>query len=215
MALPWQVELWITGNYDEVVAERLAAVARGATKAARKILKRGKDRLRADTRRGFADGARLANTWRGTVYPNVPGVYSTQPAVVLFSAAPVLAMAFEAGARIRAANGSEYICVPTENAPKPTQRRVGERTGRDWLARARQSYPEMEFIPVQAGRFGLLAVKRKAANGEEELLVLFLCVRDSRLRKRMNFRRIFRDLEAEWPRLYEAEVTRELRATID
>lgn len=215
MAIPWQLELWIRGDYEETVAERMAAIARGATRAARKMNKRGKDMLRADTRRGFAEGARLANTWRGKVYPDLPGVYSTQPAVVLFSAAPQLAMAFEEGARIRARNGGQYVCVPTEHAPKPSQRRVGQRTNRDWLAFARRAYPDMEFIPVRAGRFGVLAVRRPGEGGRETLLVLFLCVRQTRLRKRMHFRSIFRALEAEWPSVYHAEVMAELYKTLD
>ena len=68
-------------------------------------------------------GQRLANTWRGDVYPKVYGRVSMNPAGVVRSAAPLIVDAFARGATIRPVNGAKYLWIPTRNVPR--RRRAG------------------------------------------------------------------------------------------
>lgn len=63
-------------------------------------------------------GQRLANTWRGDVYPKVYGRVSMNPAGVVRSAAPLIIDAFARGATIRPINGSKYLWIPTKSVPR-------------------------------------------------------------------------------------------------
>lgn len=63
-------------------------------------------------------GQRLANTWRGDVYPRVYGKVSMNPAGVVRSAAPLIIDAFARGATIRPVNGSKYLWIPTKAVPR-------------------------------------------------------------------------------------------------
>lgn len=205
----WRFEAVIDKELEDLPDDVLKAAATGATRAADKVVRIGKDRLRADTRAGFRDGDRLANTWRGVRYPNRRGEISMDAAAVLWSSAPELAEAFEEPATITVKSSGAYICIPTAAAPKPPLGRGSNR--RNWIAAARRAYPKMEFIPIQRGRLGLLAVKRPGGRGRDRLLVLFNCVRSATLRKRMNYAQIFADLERLWPEVYQAEIDAALK----
>ncbi|MEO0644175.1 MAG: hypothetical protein AAFY47_12290 [Pseudomonadota bacterium] len=207
----WRLAVNMDRDYAGATDAVMAAVAEGATRAADQLVEIGKARLRADTRRGFADGSRLANTWRGIRYPQQRGVKSASPTVVLYSAVPDLARSFQEPAVITARNG-RYICIPTKHAPPPARAprdKRGSGIGRDWIAAARRAYPKMTFIPMRNGRYGVLAVDRWR-DGKRNRLILFNCVRYGRLRKRMNYEKVFADLDALWPQLFESEVRRSL-----
>lgn len=68
-------------------------------------------------------GQRLANTWRGDVYPKIYGRVSMNPAGVVRSAAPLIIDAFARGATIRPVNGAKYLWIPTRAVPR--RRRAG------------------------------------------------------------------------------------------
>ncbi|WP_336974177.1 DUF6441 family protein [Sphingobium aromaticiconvertens] len=68
-------------------------------------------------------GQRLANTWRGDVYPKAFGKVSMNPAGYVRSLAPLIVDAFTRGATIKPINGSKYIWIPTKNVPR--RRRAG------------------------------------------------------------------------------------------
>lgn len=61
-------------------------------------------------------GDRLANTWRGKVYPD-RGRKSVAPAAFVFSKAPNIVDAFSNAPLIVPVNGSRYLAIPTENVP--------------------------------------------------------------------------------------------------
>lgn len=74
-----------------------------------------RDELRQQVRAGGL-GNRLANSWRGQVYPRA-GVESFGPAGMVFSKAPQIHRAFDEGAVIRSKLGF-FLAVPTPAAPK-------------------------------------------------------------------------------------------------
>lgn len=114
--------------------------ARGATAAAiTAAMREASDGLKADLRAqtiGAGLGTRLANTWRGTTYPE--GRDSLTPAGFVYSNAPLIIDAFSRGAAIRPVNGARYLWIPTENVPKA--RRRLDRTGK--VARGGRLTPE-------------------------------------------------------------------------
>lgn len=74
-------------------------------------------------------GERLANTWRGTTYPEAQ--VSFTPAAYVWTNAPAIIDAFSRGAQIRPHAGKHYLWIPTDNvprdrsAPRGSQRRAG------------------------------------------------------------------------------------------
>jgi hypothetical protein len=61
-------------------------------------------------------GGRLANTWRGKVYPD-KGRQSVNPATLVYSKAPNIVDAFSRAPLIVPVNGTRYLAIPTENVP--------------------------------------------------------------------------------------------------
>lgn len=58
---------------------------------------------------------RLANTWRGRVYPEHGK--SLEPAGFVWSKAPDIIRSFDEGLTIVPVNGAKYLAIPTENTP--------------------------------------------------------------------------------------------------
>lgn len=89
-------------------------IAQAATGAMRETMPIAKQELRAQvTSAGL--GQRLANTWRGEVYPK--GGRSVNPAGFIWSNAPDIVDSFIRGATIRPVNGAQYLWLPTKNVP--------------------------------------------------------------------------------------------------
>ncbi len=75
--------------------------------------------LRADTAKSLRS-RKLPTTWRITIFPTDASIQTFQPAAFVFSKAPKIIAAFEAGATIHPLNGRRYLWIPTENVPTTT-----------------------------------------------------------------------------------------------
>lgn len=158
-----------------------------------------KARLRDDTRGPL--GARLANTWRGKVYPVSRPTRTLNPAGLVTSNASTVVSAFDPGATIKA-KSAIYLAIPTENVPRGG--RGGKRmTPVEVEARFNQ---EMEIVPsltrpgtfllvltARRGKRGVREIKAKTARGfwkQAERIVMFILVKQVRLKPLLNWRRI-------------------------
>jgi hypothetical protein len=71
-------------------------------------------------------GQRMANTWRGRVYPDKGASrHSLEPAGYIWSRAPDIADAFARGATIRPLGGRRFLWIPTEAVPVARGRYTG------------------------------------------------------------------------------------------
>lgn len=92
-------------------------IASGATAAMRDTMPIAKQELRGQvTSAGL--GNRLANTWRGDVYPK--SGQSANPAGYIYSAAPDIIESFSTGAQIVPLAGRRFLAIPTDNVPRAT-----------------------------------------------------------------------------------------------
>ncbi len=168
-----------------------------------------KTRLRDDTRGPL--GARMANTWRGKVYPVGRPTRTLNPAGLVTSNASTVVSAFDPGATVRAKNAS-YLAIPTENVPRAG--RGGKRmTPVEVEARFNQ---EMEIVPsltrpgtfllvitARRGKRGVREIKAKTARGfwrQAERIVMFILVKQVRLKPLLNWRRIIATEQAAFAR---------------
>jgi hypothetical protein len=198
-------------NLKEFSADRKTAFARANTNAAKRIVARGKLRLREDTRRGGL-GDRIANAWQDKVFPKSGIAYS--PAGLLFSKAPLIIRAFSAATTIRSKQGS-YLAIPTENTPRRGRRHatpveVEAIFNQDLIffhGRGQQMLAFVDATKSKSGKGYRRATKRRTKDGRRaELVLMFVMVRQVHLTKRVNYQRIFADLEAEWPQVVAEEL---------
>lgn len=110
--------LRVTAKADDLapvfrgLEEDIAAATTAAMRGASEELKQD---LRDQTRKAGLSN-RLANTWRGTTYPE--GRNALNPAGYVWSAAPDIADSFSTGATIRPLGGKHYVWVATKNVPR-------------------------------------------------------------------------------------------------
>lgn len=91
------------------------AIAAAATGAMRDTTPDAKQELREQVV-GAGLGTRLANTWRGDVYPK--SARSMHPAGFIHSNAPLIIDSFLRGAQIVPVSGGRYLAIPTDSVPK-------------------------------------------------------------------------------------------------
>lgn len=201
-------------------AEAGKAIAREIGPRTAAATERLKTRLRGDTRGAL--GSRMANTWRGEVYPVKRPTRTLNPAGLVTSNASKVVSAFDPGALIRARNAT-YLAIPTENVP-----RVG-RAGKPMTpveveARFNQ---EMEITPsltrpgtfllvitARRGKRGVREIKAKTTRGfwrQAERIVMFVLVRQVRLKPLLNWRRIIAAEQAAFAQEIRAGVATALR----
>nr|WP_281375421.1 DUF6441 family protein [Sphingomonas jinjuensis] len=94
-------------------------IAGAATEAMRETMPLAKQELR-DQITSSGLGQRLANTWRGNVYPQ--SRRSVNPAGYIYSNAPDIVDAFSRGATIRPLAGRRFLAIPTNNVPQTRAR---------------------------------------------------------------------------------------------
>jgi hypothetical protein len=182
-------------------------------------------------------GDRLANVWRADIYPKSAGVRTHAPAVVfrvndraktertdslgnstkIASAAEIIE-AHTTGPTIVSRNGL-WLAIPTENTPrrgrrKATPQEVEEMFDQDltlFPGRGRQMLAFVDAVRGQSGRgFRAPTAVRRGRGRRSEMVLMFVLVRQVRLRAKLNCRRIFDELEAEWASLVPAEIAAEL-----
>lgn len=103
-----RLEAAIKGNLGQIMAQELADATRGVSAAVEEATDRLKESLRDQVRKAGM-GDRLANTWRGSFYPNK----GLDAAGIVWSKATGIITAHDVGITIRAKNGT-YLAVPTE-----------------------------------------------------------------------------------------------------
>ena len=167
----------ITGNLEQVMAEEYALASRAVTAGVGKRTGILKADLRGQITRARL-GGRLAKAWRGRVYEN-DGINA---AGFVWSKAPQIMRAFDEGVTIRA-RGGRWLAIPTEHAP----RRGKSAGGRSSMTRriSPKSHVwrnRLRFVPVNP-RLALLVERRK---GHKKSLVMFILVKQVKLKKRLD-----------------------------
>jgi len=180
--------------------------------------------LKAELRRQVASaglGQRLANSWRDQHYPN----RKLDAASLVYTKAPQIIRAFDAGAVIRSRRGG-FLAIPTENAP---------RKGTDGKRISPSIFPEhrfgpLRFVPRQSGpsllvvdglrasfsrKSGALRGFRRATDRARQsghgltTVVMFLLVPQVKLSKRLDVARAAERWSAQLPALIEQQLRAE------
>lgn len=209
-----QVKLAVSGNLADFAEQTHLRIARGARNAAEKQAARAKLALRNDVRAAGL-GDRLANTWRVTVFPRSASSRTHSPAVFVKSTAPEIATAFDQGMTIRSKHGL-WLAIPTESTPRKGRRlatpvEVEAMFNQDLIflhGRGGQMLAFVNAIKAKSGGKFRRATKRRTKDGrhQNELVLMFVMVRQVTLRKRLNWSRIFEDLAKGWAQLFPAEI---------
>lgn len=228
---PLQPKLEIKADLKSFAHQTHLRIARGARIAAEKQLARGKLALRGDVRAAGL-GDRLANTWRAEIYPRLASVRTHAPAVVfrvndraktrredslgnastIASAADII-RAHTTGPTIRSKNGL-YLALPTENTPRKGRRfatptEVELMFNQDLTiihGRGQQMLAFVDAVRGRSGRGFRPPTKRRSKTRKVEMILVFVLVRQVRLRAKLHWPRIFRDLEEGWAQLFPAEI---------
>ena len=100
--------------FDAPIDAIEADIAAGTTAVMRQVSVGLKGDLR-DQVRAAGLSQRLANTWRGNVYPG--SGKSLDPATLVFSKAPHIMMSMIEAITIRPINGGKFLAIPTDNTP--------------------------------------------------------------------------------------------------
>jgi hypothetical protein len=214
-----QVELAVSDNLASFAQQTHLRIARGARVAAEKQAARAKLALRGDVRAAGL-GDRLANTWRVNVFPESASSRTHSPAVFVKSTASEIVTAFDQGATIRSKQGL-WLAIPTENTPRKGRRlatpvEVEAMFNQDLIffhGRGGQMLAFVDAIKAKSGGKFRRATKRRTKDGRRnELVLMFVMVRQVTLRKRLNWSRIFDELAKQWAQLFPAEIAAALNA---
>jgi hypothetical protein len=187
------IGLKVESSLPEFASARGAAIRRGAMRGAVRFQTRAKLAFRADVRQGGL-GQKLANTWQDKIYPSGK-VQSWHPAVLLYSKAPEIVRAHTQGATIRGKSGN-WLAIPTENTPRRGRRyatplEVEGIFNQDLITykgRGQQVLAFVQAIRSKGGRGFRRATKRRTKDGREnELVLMFVMVRQVTLQRRLNW----------------------------
>lgn len=227
-----QLKLALTGDLHKFANDVHLGIARGVRNAAERQLGRGKLALRGDVISAGL-GPRLANTWRGDIYPKSANARTHSPAVVfrvndraktkredsfgntstIASAADII-QAHTAGPTITSRNGL-YMAIPTKNTPRKGRRyatptEVETMFNQDLTiikGRGQQLLAFVDAVSAKSGRGFRESTSRRAAAGRKtQMVLMFILVRQVTLQKRLNWPRIFKELEQSWETLVPVEL---------
>lgn len=209
-----QVKLALSGDLNGFARDVHLRIARGARNAAEKHAARAKLLLRQDTRGPLGD--RLANAWRADIYPKSASARTHAPAVQIYTKAPKIMEAFSQATTIVARN-AKMLAIPTENVPRRGNKRltpveVEAQFNQDLIIKKSPSAHGvfLAFVNVIASksrRGYRIATKRRRLQGRAPKLVLmFIFVKQVGLKKLLNWRQIFADLDRDWAVLFPQEI---------
>jgi hypothetical protein len=193
-------------------------IRRGAMRGAKRFEARAKLEYRQDVRRAGL-GDRLANTWRSRVYP-LRGE-SWHPTVHVWSSAPMLAAAHADGGVIVPKAG-KFLAIPTENVgrkggKRPTPLDIESEFNQDLVIKPTR-HPNVFLALIRAmharsGRgFRRASARRRARGRAEQLVPMFILVRQITLRPRLNWRGLEHSLGPVFAEYLADEINRELGA---
>ncbi|MGD9924432.1 MAG: DUF6441 family protein [Pseudorhodoplanes sp.] len=195
------------------------AVRRGSMVGARRFRARLKLALRDDVRRAGL-GDRVANTWRDELYPS-GGKLSMRPTVFAWTKAPEIVRGHTDGVPIRGKSGN-WLAIPTENTPRKGRRlatplEVEGIFNQDLVVfkgRGGQALAFVNVIRAKSGRGFRRATKRRTRDGRDnEMVLMFVMVKQVTLRPKLNWQRIAGDLGRVWRDYIGQEAARALNAS--
>ena len=195
-------------------------IAAAMTDAMRDTALDAKQELR-DQVTGAGLGTRLANTWRGDVYPQ--SARSTHPAGVIRSKAPLIVDSFLRGAQIFPVNGAKYLAIPTKNVPRAGGRRgsthlmtpveVEAVFNQDLIIKPGRAGHLLAFVDAIKGKNGRgfrgRTKGRLAGGRKSQLVLMFTLVKSVRMPKLL-------DLDGpakRWAASFQSAVARRLAAS--
>ena len=148
----------LAGNLDQMLADEVRIAEQAVTHSIREATDGLKTELRSQVT-GAGLGQRLANTWRGEVYPK--GKLSIKAAGLVYSRAPVIVGAHDQGATIRSKDGF-WLAIPLPAAGKgPRGKRM---TPGLWEKLRGQRLGEPDHAGLGGGVVRLPAVARDAGH---------------------------------------------------
>ncbi|RKQ68946.1 hypothetical protein DES40_1722 [Litorimonas taeanensis] len=209
--MSFELGLAVQGKLGDFIEGEIHAIERGAMDAAYRMEGRGKRALRGDVERGGL-GPKLAKTWRARVFPS--RALSMEPKVRFDNKAAVIINAFETGETIKSGAG-HYLPIPTADFLSSISARARSQNRKNLIKLAESRFGRLRLIPVKGKKIGLLVADglqksrskrggyRTASDtarrtGRTEDVVLFVLVPQARLKKRLNYKAIERDLAADW-----------------
>lgn len=218
-----QIGIRLESNLRQFAEATHLRIARGARTAAERIAVRSKILLRQDVLKGGL-GQRVANSWRADIYPRSASTPTMAPAVIVYTRAPKIIKAFGDGAVIRHHDGL-YLAIPTENTPRRGRRlatpvEVEVLFNQDLIfirGKGGQMLAFVDAVKARSGRGFRRATNARTGKQSRraELVLMFVMVRQVHLRKRLDWRRIFADLQQEWPKVFAQEIARSLEAGVN
>lgn len=139
----------LTGNLEKMMAEELDRGAKAVSSGTVRAVGELKGKLRETTISAFGS-SRLANAWRGNVYPRPPAS-SLGAAGTVHTNAPHIIEAFSSATVVRSADGF-FLAIPSPDAPKQY---MGKRvTPSNW---PKDRYGDLRFV-YRRGKSALLVV---------------------------------------------------------
>ena len=189
----------ITAAIQGSLTETMATEVRAAEKAVTSGVKQATDGLKGAMRRQVTSAGlsqRLANTWRGKVYPQ--GQVSLKAAGLVYTNAPEIMTGLETATVIRGKDGL-WLAIPTPNAPK---RGVGGKRinpsnfPEQILGRLRFVYRPsgvsllvVDNVRTTARGIRSASDKQKSSGRGLSTAVMFWLVRQVRTKKRIDLKR--------------------------
>lgn len=162
-------------GWEQVTGDTEQDLATAVTRTMDRVSKGLTTDLRSQVT-GAGLGTRLANTWRGSRFPQT-GKVSIDAAAFVKSNAPDIISAFDEGATIHTVNGGKFLAIPTDNVPRTTgQGRGGSRRMTPEEAEA-SFHQKLRFAPAGGDRFVAYVVTTKGARTRKaQKLALFVLV---------------------------------------
>ena len=191
----------LSGGEDQVAASSTAAM--------RELQLGLKGDLRAQVESAGL-GGKLAKTWQGRVYPTDGD--SLNPSAFIWSKAAKLVDAYDRGAYISPRDGRRYLALPTKNVPRKgrgwlmTPLDVETSFNQDLIVRpGRRPGTLLAFVnvlPARSQKGYRRATKQRLAQGRPlKLVLMFVLVRDVRVRRRLDIETVARLWASRYPAL--------------
>lgn len=225
-------QLALTGELAATIAAADEVVLKAARFALMTVVEEGKTRLRdmvvkaglakQGSGSGKGSGRSLASAVRFELYPKTG--LARNPAALLYiqPSATKIYDAFEEGATIRSGSGA-YLTIPIPNSPADRKVAGDKPRGTTLLAQLRSKGVEIAFVPGRNGKPGMLVAQsvrlRENARGQTKVagakrtksggfaagatsVPLFWLVPSARIPKRLDMRREFERVAADFMRAF-------------
>lgn len=200
----------VVGNLEQYMLQEAERGARAASYGIKRTVDSGKLRLRQQVLGAFGS-KRLANSWRGNVYPKLPKTSLSAAGTVITKAGDIIG-AHARGGVIRAKKGL-WLAIPSPDAPKTVGRFNQPVTPATF---PENRYGKLRFVyrPGKASLLVVDAVKRSVKTGRvtrqlanqgrtksggyrkgAATVVMFFLVPFVTLKKRLDVQREFQTME--------------------